>query len=347
MNAIPKRKWRRSETWLLVAPSLLLPLAWLWSATRPAPIPVVPPPLYRVSDLGTLGGAGGYVSGMNDHGDVVGRWGSSTKNARPFVMRNGKMQLIGTGKGGMTVASDINNAGEVAGTSGNPDGTYDAFSWRNGKLTLLPSLGGKESYASAINERGQIVGYAQTRFKRPDGYYEGRAVLWEKGRVRDLNVPGENSSFGRGINNQGEIVGTGNSKSFLWRDGVVTDVGEAGAYTDARGINDSGLIVGITSGQLLLWNDKQGQKAQMPAGIQECFAPATNNAGQSIGYAFMKRRVFAFLYQNNQMHDLNALAPGSGWMLTNASAINERGQIVGMGQFKSKSHGFLLTPITR
>lgn len=47
----------------------------------------------------------------------------------------------------------------------------------------------------------------------------------------------------------------------------------------------------------------------------------------------------------NNMQDLNALIPsGTGWMLRNATAINNAGQIVGWGDFGAESHGFLLTP---
>ncbi len=47
----------------------------------------------------------------------------------------------------------------------------------------------------------------------------------------------------------------------------------------------------------------------------------------------------------NNMQDLNALIPGgSGWVLRNATAINNAGQIVGWGDVGAESHGFLLTP---
>jgi probable HAF family extracellular repeat protein len=71
-------------------------------------------------------------------------------------------------------------------------------------------------------------------------------------------------------------------------------------------------------------------------------AAAINNAGQVVGrYATPSGAVHAALWQNGVMTDLNdLLPPGSGWTLTEATAINDQGQIVGYG-----SHGtFLLTP---
>jgi probable HAF family extracellular repeat protein len=45
------------------------------------------------------------------------------------------------------------------------------------------------------------------------------------------------------------------------------------------------------------------------------------------------------------MQDLNDLIkPKSGWVLVDARAINEVGQIVGSGTIRNQTHAFLLTP---
>ena len=245
----------------------------------------------------------------------------------------------------------------------NADGAAGhAFSWRNGKLTLLPSLGGKNSGASAINEHGQIVGSAETRFPDAAGYDTSHAVMWEKGRIRDLKVPAKNHSGALGINNKGEVVcmavntglpilngvDTATNRCFLWRKGNLTDVGEAGVHTVPRAVNDSGTIVADVSNNLLfLWRDGSRHNVQMPPGTDVFLTSAINSAGQCVGTLQVKGRVFAFVYRDGQLYDLNALTPGSGWNLYRANAINERGQIVGMGKFRGRDRGFLLTPITR
>jgi probable HAF family extracellular repeat protein len=44
--------------------------------------------------------------------------------------------------------------------------------------------------------------------------------------------------------------------------------------------------------------------------------------------------------------DLNSLVPGSGWTLESATAINDSGQIVGMGTNPAgQGDAFLLTPV--
>jgi hypothetical protein len=45
------------------------------------------------------------------------------------------------------------------------------------------------------------------------------------------------------------------------------------------------------------------------------------------------------------MIDLNSLiAPGSGWVLESATAVNDSGQIAGNGIIDGQEHAFLLTP---
>ena len=45
------------------------------------------------------------------------------------------------------------------------------------------------------------------------------------------------------------------------------------------------------------------------------------------------------------MLDLNNLIPAnSGWLLQQATAINDQGQIVGYGTLNGQSEAFLLTP---
>jgi len=52
----------------------------------------------------------------------------------------------------------------------------------------------------------------------------------------------------------------------------------------------------------------------------------------------------AFLWENGAMTDLNTLLPaGTGWILTAATAINDNGDIVGIGLLDGQVHGFLLT----
>jgi len=53
-----------------------------------------------------------------------------------------------------------------------------------------------------------------------------------------------------------------------------------------------------------------------------------------------------FLYRSGQMIDVNTLLPqNSGWVLRDAQAINDVGQIVGFGIINGEQHAYLLSPV--
>jgi len=74
-----------------------------------------------------------------------------------------------------------------------------------------------------------------------------------------------------------------------------------------------------------------------------------NSSGQVVGMAYTPGNAasHAFLYSGGVMTDLNSLiAPGAGWTLYQAEAVNDAGQIVGTGQGHAVgSTGFLLTTV--
>jgi probable HAF family extracellular repeat protein len=126
--------------------------------------------------------------------------------------------------------------------------------------------------------------------------------------------------FSRGfsVNNSDHVTGSsvvdanGNEHAFLWHDGTLDDLGVIGGAVTSHGldINNLGDVVGTLVFDL-------------------------NNGELNHG----------FLYRDGMMIDVNTLLPpGSGWVLRDAQAINDVGQIVGFGIINGQRHAYLLFP---
>jgi probable HAF family extracellular repeat protein len=248
-----------------------------------------------MQDLGTLGGPDAWAGLVNERGQVAGiSYTSSTANANngtcganvpgqdPFFWdKDTGMIDIGTFGGTCGVTNALNNRGQVAGQSylaGNL--TAHAFLWNKRGHPLmkdLGTLGGDNASALWLNDAGDVVGFA------------------------DLPNPPGCSGF--------SCI----HHAFLWKHGMMTDLGSVGSDPCSRAlsINSKGQIVGFT--------------------IAVCGGNPT----------------LGFLWEDGgPMIDLNTLVPpGSGLSLVEAIYINDRGEIVGNGVLANGDvHAFLLIP---
>jgi probable HAF family extracellular repeat protein len=85
----------------------------------------------------------------------------------------------------------------------------------------------------------------------------------------------------------------------------------------------------------------------LPGGGDFSYAQGINNAGQVVVFSGAATGG-AFLWQNGVMTDLNTVSgvAGTGWSLTDATAINDAGQIVGYGSNpQGVTSAFILTPV--
>ena len=175
-------------------------------------------------DLGSLGGAIGFTTAMNNRGQVIGVSsvaanpgaclfnGEGDPDCHPFLWDRGKLIDLNTSTvgGNPLIAYGINDAGEVVGIGAFPNAPSDAYLWREGVATDLGHLSDCGSFANAINSHGQVVGgtfSCQTS-------NHARAFLWEEGSMIDLNsvIPANSSLelvIAFGINDRGEIAGEG------------------------------------------------------------------------------------------------------------------------------------------
>jgi probable HAF family extracellular repeat protein len=263
-----------------------------------------------MTDVGTLGGDQSVARAINGLGHMVGWAFTASGERHAFLLRSGEMLDLGTLSGWPIDAWGLNDRDEVVGSY--EVGTYErAYVWRDGLMNDLGTLGGTDSRAYAINEHGDIAGFA-----RPFDNTELHACIWRDGVPEDLGTLGGWASHAYDINDYGKVVGwtmevpNHISHGYVWTNGVMVDLGSLGGpYSAAFAINNQGEVVGAST------DDLEQQRAVYCSG----------------GPPWV---------------DLNTrLAPGSGWLLTSASDINESGQIVGAGQYNGQEHAYLLTPL--
>jgi probable HAF family extracellular repeat protein len=207
----------------------------------------------------------------------------------------------------------INSSGQVAGWSTAPGGTGDvAVLYTNGTMTDIGTIdGGTASVANGINDAGVVIGNSDTASS------DERGFIYHNGTITDIGTLGGPNSSVNAINNNGVVAGSSQDASdvshpFVYSNGTMTSLGTYNIDTTPQAINDNGEIVGTTYGV---------------------------NAS---GYPFND----AFVYQNGKFQDLNALIPaGSGWQLSDAIAVNVKGQIlVDATNSSGQNHAVLLTP---
>jgi probable HAF family extracellular repeat protein len=302
-----------------------------------------------IRDLGTLeGGFESFATAVNDSSQVVGfslntvpdpfclfATGFCTTQTRAFLWQKGVMVDLGTLGGPDASALLVNERGQIAGQSytnsapnpvtGIP--TLDPFHWHDGKMFDLGTLGGSFGFPTSLNNLGQVVGQSNLA-----GDQIFHPFLWTKSRgMQDLGTLGGNTGTTNWINDAGEVAGKADlpgpapqkHDAVLWKDGEMADLGTlpGDSCSNAYYVNLRGQAVGTSEDQTL------------------CLVPTGGRA---------------FLWENGgPMVDLNTLIrPGSSLHLTFAFAINDSGEIAGMGippgcvaqNINTCGHAYVLIP---
>jgi len=281
-----------------------------------------------LTELPTLGGPSAMPFGIGSSGLVVGMaetsemYDADYNVQRPVLWDTATIRELGTLGGPLGVATAMSDSGVVVGASqgANDDPSLGrkplrACVWDGESILDIGDLGGLESVAYDVNDRGWIVGWSTTG--APLGpWFEEHAFVYDGGSMLDLGTLGGSTSLAWAINAAGDVVGysytapgTPSRHAFLWRKGSLIDLGTLGGpFSEALDINDRGDIVG--------WSRRAD---------------------------FVDHAV---LWREGRVLDLNDLAAGAaGCVVTRATAIANRGDILADVRCGGRSRVALLTPM--
>jgi probable HAF family extracellular repeat protein len=327
---------------------------------------------YSLADLGALSGDSKSVGlGLNALGQVVGD-SSNPSAAIATLFSNGKATNLGSLGGEVSLATAINSVGQIAGRSTTAAQTeFHAFLFSNGAMMDIhsASLFPSGTYAFGINKSGQVVGQGLV------DSFTFHAFLYTGGRMIDLGtLPGGTQAAAYAINDAGQAAGTSDeaiivskkttehsSRAFLYTNGKMVDLGlpSGATYSQATAINGNGQIVGVASfsdgGHAVVYSNGIWTDLGKFPGSSGTEATGINLAAQIVGTAFFPQQSYhppipgkhvPLIVRNGVLVDLNTLiSSNSGFILTDAVAINDSGQILCNATNNSGfEHAVLLTP---
>ena len=312
---------------------------------------------YRVTDMGSLGLGESSGYGVNATGQATGLsdlpstytyscgYPVRTCTAHPyhaFLYSSGKMTDLGTLGGHNSLGTAINLSDQVAGWADTSTGVISATVWTAGKsfdVGALAPLAGSISAATAINDSGQVVGAWGTNAS-------ARPFLYSNGTVTALTEPGDFTTSGceaNAISDNGQIAGicadvNGNGHLVLWSNGKVTDLGSVGSID---GVEDIESMSMSSNGQIAGWAASGTAFVYSNGTIthpSNFWPNAINDNGVTVGASSID--------SGGKVQDLNSLIPGgSGDHISNATAINDNGQIIANGFDTANTEAaLLLTP---
>ena len=308
-----------------------------------------------MTGLGFLpGGTSSVANAINNAGEISGEAYVSTTNYHAFLYVSNQIADLGTWGGPYSVGNAINDNREIAGWSYPPYPTpgtnfaFGPFLWRtNHFLGIWPFHSKLTAGAWGLNSSGYLVG--NTVLDIPAKDREWPFIWWdantngasEVGEMKVLGTLGGQWGQAAAINESGLVVGWASTNPAAF------DPRHAYLLTPSNGVwmrygTNEYEIWGNTfsNGINLLMRDL----GTLDRSTDNSFANAINDRSWIVGTSTTRSGTNqAFVWHDGTMSNLNSLIEtASGWILTNATGINEFNEIVGTGLYYGQPRAFIL-----
>ncbi|WP_179862355.1 Ig-like domain-containing protein [Longibacter salinarum] len=333
---------------------------------------------FTVVNLGTLGGTASRALDINNVGEIVGLSETADGRVEGFIWSGGVMTPVDENRRSQTFAIDEDIAGTAvidtsfqavrfsgtqtlsldapapfsvalgtrgqrfAGTYVDAD-TFQPFVYDNG-FSALSVPDGSGGRAVDVNASGQVAGYS----------LGGQVLRWENGGVVEL---GRGRAYA--INETGQVVGRSDGRAVRWdADGTEVLLGTDPDFAEAYDVNGNGDAVGSsifvtdttqtassTSGKASGRDSRVSWRTARDLAVIARSVRTPRKMSMSARSYKRSVRGAAFAFRSGSVTDLNeCLPPSSPWVLEEARAINDLGQIVGFGLVDGEQRAFLLQP---
>jgi probable HAF family extracellular repeat protein len=305
--------------------------------------------LYSIVDLTPNTSQNSEATAINNAGHVTGLIGSTeffydgvtTSNLAtggPFSGNNAV--------GNIVLGLSINDADQIAGAAllpANPNFPEPFVYDTNTDQTsyVFPTPSGYGGWTPAFNNNGQVLINEVTGGGAP-------GKVWLASVTQPTTWTNTGLALGYGLNDLGQVVGNApDGHGALWAAGTTTDLFPFAPSA----INNAGMIAGqYNFNSAAIWDN--GSLTMIGTfsnddPSQSSVAYGVNVHGVAVGTVRSDSRYTyeGFVYANGILHNLDAMIdPVTGWHLYTATAINDAGQIVGLGVTHGVTHAFLLTP---
>lgn len=311
---------------------------------------------YVVENLGTIDGLVPVITGMNASGQISG-YIANDAGLRAVRFSGGAWHYVPGLESVYSAATAINAHGDLTGYATNAAGQLVAYRYSDGGgVALLPALQNHlYDIGMAINADGVVVGYGTDLTGSTRGW-----VARPGADIVMLPTFGGGFSVACGINDNGQIVGSSTTTDNfqhafrLDADGSMHDTGTfdgAAGTSAACAIDADGRVGGQATrgGDARAFLFEAGVLSDIGDFPGSLFSTVDATAGGvSVGYFFApdgSQRATVHTATDGS-RDLNtAIAGDAGWVLSEATTVNDQGQIAGAGMLAGATAAFRLTPV--